>query len=68
MAAWHATEPPRAPERGFAVLVAHGDADVVVPPANAQALAARGPARAWSCSPAAAMRSWRRSPAGWPGS
>ncbi len=44
MEAWHreptATEAPRAP---LPVLVAHGDQDEVIPPANAKALAARWP-------------------------
>lgn len=43
VAAWHRNEPPPPPDPAPPVLVAHGDRDVLLPPANAAALAARWP-------------------------
>jgi pimeloyl-ACP methyl ester carboxylesterase len=43
IAAWHGEEQPRAPAGAFPVRVVHGDADVVIPPVNADALARRWP-------------------------
>jgi len=42
MEAWHATDQPAAPS-GVRALVACGDEDVVIPPANSELLAARWP-------------------------
>jgi pimeloyl-ACP methyl ester carboxylesterase len=41
--AWHAAEPPR-PASPLPMLALHGNEDIVIPPANADALAARWPA------------------------
>jgi 3-oxoadipate enol-lactonase len=43
IAAWHAEEPQLPGPESPPVLVAHGSEDIVVPPANADALAARWP-------------------------
>lgn len=43
MAAWHAEEQPRPGDDAPPVLVAHGSADLVIPPENAAALAKRWP-------------------------
>jgi pimeloyl-ACP methyl ester carboxylesterase len=43
MEAWHREEPAPAPVEGVSVLVLHGTEDVVIPPANALALAERWP-------------------------
>jgi pimeloyl-ACP methyl ester carboxylesterase len=43
MIAWHLQEQPRPGGDAPPVLVAHGSEDVVIPPANADALAARWP-------------------------
>ena len=43
MTAWHATEQPLPVEDRPPVLIAHGAEDVVIPPANAEPLAARWP-------------------------
>lgn len=42
MAVWHGEDQPR-PSQAVPVLVVHGDEDVVIPPANAEALAAHWP-------------------------
>ena len=43
MGAWHAEEQPAPADGGPPVLIAHGSADIVIPPANAERLAARWP-------------------------
>ncbi|HEV7773654.1 MAG TPA: alpha/beta fold hydrolase [Conexibacter sp.] len=43
MVAWHLEEQPRPADDAPPVLVAHGSEDVVIPPGNADALAARWP-------------------------
>ena len=43
MVAWHVEEQPRPGADAPPVLVAHGGEDVVIPPGNADALAARWP-------------------------
>ena len=43
MEAWHRDETPDRPAAAPPTLVVHGDLDVVIPPANAKALAALWP-------------------------
>ncbi len=44
LVAWHATDPPPPPpDSNLPVLIVHGAEDIVLPPANAEALAARWP-------------------------
>ncbi len=66
MAAWHEEE--QAPPESAAppVLAAHGSEDLVIPPENLDALAARWPGCRVEASPAVDTRSWPRSPRGSP--